>query len=164
MSSLGADAAVPRPQAGRSRVRETVFAAVAVAALGAAGAAWLRPDARTTSSTPVAQFEVPMPGDVAFDGIRLSMSPDGRWLAIYSANNHWLRSTADGTTMLIAQGQRVGAPRRLFDTDLVPSNQTEQFRVTSDGQRFLMLEPESSSPPLRVIVNWRERFRTANGQ
>lgn len=55
---------------------------------------------------------------------------------------------------------RIGAPRRLFETGLTPSNQTDQFRVTADGQRFLMLEPDSGTLPLRVIVNWRERFKT----
>lgn len=53
---------------------------------------------------------------------------------------------------------RSGTPRRLFETGLTPSNQTEHFRVTSDGQRFLMSEPDSRTLPLRVIINWRERF------
>lgn len=33
-------------------------------------------------------------------------------------------------------------------------------RVTDDGQRFLVLRPlENAAQPMRVIINWRERFK-----
>ena len=57
------------------------------------------------------------------------------------------------------QGFTAAAPRALFDAELSPKSGAAQYQVTADGQRFLLLVPESRTPPLRVIINWRERFK-----
>ena len=59
-----------------------------------------------------------------------------------------------------ANGVEVSAPSPLFETGLAPSPQIDQYRVTADGQRFLVLQPaEGESQRLRVIINWQERFK-----
>jgi hypothetical protein len=54
---------------------------------------------------------------------------------------------------------QVGQPQLLFKSPVVPDAASEQYRVTADGRRFLMLVPQSSAQLRRVIVNWRERFK-----
>jgi hypothetical protein len=69
----------------------------------------------------------------------------------------------DGSMMAAGVGAgpipTVERPRELFKTGLRPNPQSEQYRVTADGRRFLLQVPETGTPPLRVIVNWRERFK-----
>ena len=53
-----------------------------------------------------------------------------------------------------------GAPVRLFQTPLSPVNPAiDQYSVTADGQRFLVIRPRagnvSPTMTLNVIVNWR---------
>ncbi len=50
-----------------------------------------------------------------------------------------------------------GAPRPLFKTRLTLSGEIEQYDVTADGQRFVMLVPTHDPPPaiLNVVLNWQ---------
>jgi Tol biopolymer transport system component len=49
-----------------------------------------------------------------------------------------------------------GIPRQLFRTRLIPSAISDQYAVTGDGQRFLVLTPvgEASESPITVVMNW----------
>jgi hypothetical protein len=49
-----------------------------------------------------------------------------------------------------------GTPRPLFHTRLTPSGITDQYAVTADGQRFLVLTPVGDAPetPITVVFNW----------
>jgi hypothetical protein len=49
-----------------------------------------------------------------------------------------------------------GQPHKLFDTRLAFSFLTDQYAITSDGQRFLIMNPfgDGRLPPFNV-VNWR---------
>jgi serine/threonine protein kinase len=48
-----------------------------------------------------------------------------------------------------------GAPRTLFDTGLRMNPVNDQYAVTPDGQRFLVLKPQEGAPtPLTVVLNW----------
>jgi eukaryotic-like serine/threonine-protein kinase len=51
---------------------------------------------------------------------------------------------------------RFSAPRRLFATDIVPPSTTvEEYTVSHDGQRFLLLKPITKSrSSIGVILNW----------
>jgi Tol biopolymer transport system component len=67
----------------------------------------------------------------------------------------------DGTMMVVDITSlrptfKAGAPRRLFKTRVTPGPGTEQYAVTGDGQRFLIMDPvaDEQSLPLRVIVDW----------
>ena len=50
---------------------------------------------------------------------------------------------------------RIGVPRRLFDTGLIPDPTINQYAVTPDGRKFLVLEPRRGfSESYSVILNW----------
>jgi len=49
-----------------------------------------------------------------------------------------------------------GIPRALFDTGLVVEPTLDQYAVTPNGQRFLLLKPVAGAAPtpITVVVNW----------
>ena len=50
---------------------------------------------------------------------------------------------------------RIGLPRKLFDTGLVPDPTVNQYAVTPDGRKFLVLEPRKGfSENYSVVLNW----------
>ena len=65
------------------------------------------------------------------------------------------------TTPTAARGLEISAPAELFQTPLTqPFPVIDQYSVTADGQRFLILRPRGSTEgteTLRVVVNWRGR-------
>ena len=63
----------------------------------------------------------------------------------------------DGTMMSVrtANPASPGAPRTLFQLRLVVKPVYDQYAVTADGQRFLVLNPESQEATrLTVLTNW----------
>lgn len=52
---------------------------------------------------------------------------------------------------------RAGIPRELFDTGLTLNPSQDQYAVTANGQRFLVLKNIAgpSTEPLTVVMNWR---------
>ena len=65
----------------------------------------------------------------------------------------------DGAMMLapINLGQRLetGAPQVLFQTRIPVTPTRDQFAVTGDGQRFLVIESlETDTKPFTVVLNW----------
>jgi hypothetical protein len=66
---------------------------------------------------------------------------------------------ADGKLMAvnITAGLKIdcGPPQELFDTGLRMNPAADQYAVTADGQRFLVLKPQEVVPtPLTVVLNW----------
>ena len=50
---------------------------------------------------------------------------------------------------------KIGVPRKLFDTGLIPDPTVNQYAVTRDGLRFLVLEPRKGfAESYSAIVNW----------
>ena len=50
---------------------------------------------------------------------------------------------------------KVGIPKKLFDTGLVPDPTVNQYAVTDDGQKFLVLEPRKDYlETYSVVLNW----------
>ena len=50
---------------------------------------------------------------------------------------------------------RIGIPRKLFDTGLVPDPTVNQYAVTEDGRKFLFLEPRKGFlETYSVVLNW----------
>jgi eukaryotic-like serine/threonine-protein kinase len=51
---------------------------------------------------------------------------------------------------------KIGIPRKLFDTGLVPDPTVNQYAVTEDGLKFLVLEPRKGFlETYSVVLNWR---------
>jgi eukaryotic-like serine/threonine-protein kinase len=49
----------------------------------------------------------------------------------------------------------IGVPRKLFDTGLVPDPTVNQYAVTQDGHKFLVLEPRKGFlESYSVLLNW----------
>jgi Tol biopolymer transport system component len=69
------------------------------------------------------------------------MRPDGSMMAVEVRNGELLQT---------------GSPQPLFGTDIPVSSVLDQYDVTSDGQKFLIIENEENavSPPIHVAVNW----------
>jgi hypothetical protein len=54
----------------------------------------------------------------------------------------------------------VGVPRKLFDTGLVPDPTVNQYAVTEDGMKFLVLEPRQGFlESFSVVLNWPEMMK-----
>jgi hypothetical protein len=50
---------------------------------------------------------------------------------------------------------KVGVPRKLFDTGLAPDPTVNQYAVTQDGLKFLVLEPRKGFlETYSVVLNW----------
>ena len=50
---------------------------------------------------------------------------------------------------------KVGVPTKLFDTGLVPDPTVNQYAVSDNGQRFLLLEPRKGFlETYSVVLNW----------
>jgi eukaryotic-like serine/threonine-protein kinase len=50
---------------------------------------------------------------------------------------------------------KIGIPRRLFDTGLVPDPTVNQYAVTEDGLKFPVLEPHKGfHETYSVVFNW----------
>ena len=51
-----------------------------------------------------------------------------------------------------------GKPRKLFETRLIVDVDKDQYAVTADGQRFLLLKPltETTHIPITVVRNWKK--------
>ena len=54
-----------------------------------------------------------------------------------------------------------GTPRVLFDTRLTADPARDQYAVTPDGQRFLVLQPVAGAAPtpITVVVNWQSELK-----
>src|SRR5262249_9643321 len=66
----------------------------------------------------------------------------------------------DGAMMLVpiklGQQFETGSPRVLFQTRIPVGPTRDQFAVTGDGQRFLVIESlETDTKPFIVVLNWQ---------
>jgi Tol biopolymer transport system component len=75
---------------------------------------------------------------------------DGRELFFIDYDGAMMAATVDR-----GSGVNVGPPRKLFDTGLVPDPTVNQYAVTQDGQKFLVLEPRKGFlESYSVVLNW----------
>jgi len=50
---------------------------------------------------------------------------------------------------------KIGVPRKLFNTGLVPDPTVNQYAVTKDGLKFLVLEPRKDLlESYSAVLNW----------
>jgi len=71
------------------------------------------------------------------------LAPDGKMMAVD------IRTTSESPI-------EFGAPRILFQTRVnSPDPEVDQYDVTADGQRFIVITPPAeTSPQFNLIVNW----------
>jgi hypothetical protein len=53
-----------------------------------------------------------------------------------------------------APSLEVGSPRLLFQTSLAASEEIEEYRVTANGERFLLRVPVAGAIRTTLILNW----------
>lgn len=108
---------------------------------------------------PYAVYVQPFPGP----GQRITASVGGGVQAKWRADGRELfYLSLDGTMMAVdvrpGDPIALGTPRPLFKTGIAASTNgtADQYVVTRDGQRFLMLDPAPSvePPSLTIITNW----------
>jgi hypothetical protein len=63
------------------------------------------------------------------------------------------------TSVSVERGSppKIGIPGKLFDTGLIPDPTINQYAVTRDGLKFLVLEPRKGFlETYSVVLNWPE--------
>ena len=75
---------------------------------------------------------------------------DGRELFFIDYQGRMMSATVER-----GSSPRIDVPRKLFDTGLIPDPTVNQYAVTRDGLKFLVLEPRKGfSESYSAIVNW----------
>lgn len=99
----------------------------------------------------------PFPGP----GERVTVSSSGGVQAKWRGDGRELfYLTPEGTMMAVdvrpAARLDLGTPRPLFTTRLRPNSSLDQYAVTADGQRFIVMEPPIDAPPdaMTIVTNW----------
>ena len=100
------------------------------------------------------------------EGRTWQISDGGGVEPVWSANGRELFYRADDTMMAVAVEQSpslsFGKPRPLFaGIFLFGDTEGQEFDVSRDGRRFLMLKPQIArvAAPLQVVVNWFDEVR-----
>jgi serine/threonine protein kinase len=91
---------------------------------------------------------------VSFDGgVQAVWNPRGAEIFFLDMKGRLMVANIDVTNELEA-----GSPQILFNTDITPTAGLNQYAVSEDGMRFLVIRPvkEQQPPPIDVIVNWPE--------
>jgi Tol biopolymer transport system component len=104
----------------------------------------------------------PFPGPGAKQRVSVAGGTQVRWRrdgreAYYIAADETLMAVAIDPT---AAPPSVGTPARLFETNISPirSISRQQYVVSRDGQRFLILtDQEGPVPPVTLLFNWKPR-------
>ena len=90
-------------------------------------------------------------------GVQPRWRGDGRELFFIDPQGKVMSATVERGSPV-----KIGIPRKLFDTPLVPDPTINQYAVTGDGLKFLVLEPRKSPvESYSVILNWPETVQSA---
>jgi dipeptidyl aminopeptidase/acylaminoacyl peptidase len=90
-------------------------------------------------------------------GVQPRWRGDGRELFFLDTQGKLMSATVERGSPL-----KTGIPRKLFDTALVPDPTINQYAVTGDGLKFLVLEPRKSPvESYSVILNWPATVESA---
>ena len=128
--------------------------------------AWSAPDGSGTRQVYLASFpDMTGKRQVSVDGGRYSRwRADGRELFFIGGNRSDIMAVAVESESPLT----LGNPQRLFTRTPsgIPNrfNSPDDFLVSSDGQRFVIVEPlpgavASQTSPITVVTNWFEEFR-----
>ncbi|MEQ1909940.1 MAG: protein kinase, partial [Vicinamibacterales bacterium] len=89
-------------------------------------------------------------------GVQARWRRDGRELFFLAPSGAMM-----AVDVTLRDSPEFGQPRKLFDTRLAFSFQTDQYAVSPDGQRFLIMDPQGDRriAPLNVVLNWPSLMR-----
>src|SRR6202047_1933628 len=75
---------------------------------------------------------------------------DGRELFFIDLEGKMMSATVER-----GSGPKIGVPRQLFATGLIPDPTINQYAVTAEGRKFLVLEPRKGfNESYSVVLNW----------
>ena len=84
-------------------------------------------------------------------GVQPRWREDGKELFFIDPQGKMMSATVER-----GAAPKIGIPRKLFDTGLVPDPTVNQYAVTEDGLKFLVLEPRKGFlETYSVVLNWR---------
>jgi len=84
-------------------------------------------------------------------GVQPRWRGDGKELFFIDPQGKMMSATVERVA-----APKIGIPRKLFDTGLVPDPTVNQYAVTEDGLKFLVLEPRKGFlETYSVVLNWR---------
>jgi dipeptidyl aminopeptidase/acylaminoacyl peptidase len=90
-------------------------------------------------------------------GVQPRWRGDGRELFYISNDGEMISVTLERGSPV-----KIGAPRKLFDTGFVPDATVNQYAVTPDGLKFLVLQPRKGYvESYSVILNWPATLKTS---
>jgi dipeptidyl aminopeptidase/acylaminoacyl peptidase len=82
-------------------------------------------------------------------GVQPRWRADGRELFFLDSEGAMMSVTVDGSP------PKVSVPQKLFDTGMVPDGTVNQYAVTQDGLKFLVLQPRPGYlESYSVVLNW----------
>jgi Tol biopolymer transport system component len=91
-------------------------------------------------------------------GVQPRWRGDSRELFFLDTQGKLMSATVERGSSL-----KIGIPRKLFDTALVPDPTINQYAVTGDGLKFLVLEPRKSPvESYSVVLNWPVTVESAH--
>ena len=78
---------------------------------------------------------------------------DGRELFYLALDGTMMSADMDTSGGAVA----AGTPRALFGTNLPVSDSVDQYAVTSDGKRFILINPVANDPAAQftAVLNWQ---------
>ncbi len=80
---------------------------------------------------------------------------DGRELFFLDLEGNMMSASVERDSLT-----RIGTPRKLFGTRLRPDPTVNQYAVTADGRKFLLLEPQKDYlETYSVVLNWPEALK-----
>jgi len=83
-------------------------------------------------------------------GVQPRWRGDGRELFFLDPQGKMMSATVER-----GSPPQIGIPRKLFDTPLIPDPTINQYAITGDGLKFMVLEPRKSPvETYSVILNW----------
>ena len=84
-------------------------------------------------------------------GMQPTWRRDGRELFFLAPDG-----TMTAVDVVLGAAPEFGVSRGLFQTGLIPNGSLDQYAVTPDGQRFLIMSPvgEAAEEPPTVILDW----------
>jgi Tol biopolymer transport system component len=86
-------------------------------------------------------------------GVQPSWRHDGREVVFLTLDGTMMAASIEEKNTLL----EISRPKRLFQMAIDAGRVAHQYRMTTDGQRFVVavpVEPTGTAPPITVVVNW----------
>jgi serine/threonine protein kinase/Tol biopolymer transport system component len=92
-------------------------------------------------------------------GIRVQVTRDGGVDPVWAGDSelfYWVGERCFAVTVATTPGLEIGEPEALFTSQRFTTNESQEYDVTADGRRVLMVKiPEASKPrEVQIVLDW----------